>query len=121
MEKNYRVLRNEARLGTPEHGAYTQIVKALESDAPVSELQRLIQKTRDAIAENDQRVWNSRDGYRGYYNRQIELYQEALAHADEIAAQWKEMARLQRQYEARRPNRAEQRANDMLCEDYPLD
>ena len=41
-------------------------------------IKRLIQKAHNAIAENDQRKWNTRDGYRGDYNKQIALYQQTL-------------------------------------------
>ena|SRR5581483_3629087 len=64
--------------GAPEYYAYHQIGTALASEDVEQALKNRIQRCHDAIAENDQRNWNSRTGYRWFYGRMIELFEKAM-------------------------------------------
>lgn len=75
----YRELFAHAEKGTPEQIAYHGIIKALESDNPRQELEQRIVKAHEAIERHDSETWNTREGYRDYYNKQIALYQQALS------------------------------------------
>jgi len=76
--ETYRELFANAGKGTPEQSAYYCIVKALESSDPQAEIERYIQKARDSIAYHDLQNWPGPRGYRGYFNKQIALYQKVL-------------------------------------------
>lgn len=64
--------------GGPEYYAYHQIGTALASEDVEKALKGRIQRCHDAIAENDQRDWNSRNGYRWFYGTMIELFEKAM-------------------------------------------
>jgi hypothetical protein len=89
--EHYTRQRDEAeqRLGkgSPDYIAYWNIIDAFGSPDPKQALLVKIATARDAVAENDQRNWNRRDGYRGYYSRKITLFEEQalrdLDHAKE--------------------------------------
>jgi hypothetical protein len=74
----------EVRLGKghPDYIAYWNIVDALSKPEPKQAILVKITAAQDAIVENDQRDWNRRDGYRGYYRRKIKLYAQALRDLD---------------------------------------
>ncbi len=78
MTKDYQQLFENSVKGTPEHAAYYCIINALKSQNVIEELSRLIEKAQASIGEHDQQVWNSREGYRGYYDTKITLYREAI-------------------------------------------
>ncbi len=62
--------------------AYGNIVIALAESDPKQALLVKIAAARDAIVQNDQRNWNRREGYRGYYRREIALFEQALQDLD---------------------------------------
>lgn len=78
LVEKYRQLFADSGKGTSEQLAYRWIIKALESSDPQAEIEQRICKACDAIERHDGEVWYGPRGYRGYYNRQIELYKQAL-------------------------------------------
>ncbi|HYU76415.1 MAG TPA: hypothetical protein VEL31_27400 [Ktedonobacteraceae bacterium] len=82
----YTQLRDEAQeslgKGHVDYAAYWNIVEVLAKPDPKQGLLLKIASAQDAITENDQRNWNRREGYRGYYRREIALYEQALQELD---------------------------------------
>ncbi len=64
--------------------AYGNIVIALAEPDPKQALLVKIAVAQDAIVRNDQRNWNRREGYRGYYRREIALFEQALRDLDDV-------------------------------------
>src|SRR6266516_2825503 len=86
LVEQYRRLRDEAKQhlgkGSPDYAALWNIVEVLAKPDPKQGLLLKIASAQDAITENDQRNWNRREGYRGYYRRKIALYAQALQDLD---------------------------------------
>ncbi len=84
--KEYTQLRDDAEVrlgkGSPDYIAFWNIVEVLAKPDPKQGLLLKISSAQDAITENDQRNWNRREGYRGYYRRKIALYEQALQELD---------------------------------------
>ncbi len=82
----YTQLRDEAQeslgKGHVDYAASWNIVAVLAKPDPKQGLLLKIASAQDAITENDQRNWNRREGYRGYYRREIALYEQALQELD---------------------------------------
>ncbi len=86
LVERYTRLRDEAEQhlgkGSPGYAAFWNIVEVLAKPDPKQGLLLKIASAQDAITENDQRNWNRREGYRGYYRREIALYEQALQELD---------------------------------------
>ncbi len=88
LVEQYTRLRDRAEQcfgkGSPDYVAYWNIVEVLTKSDPKQGLLLKIASAQDAIIENDQRNWNRREGYRGYYRREIALYAQALQDLDGV-------------------------------------
>ncbi len=88
LVEQYRRLRDEAKQhlgkGSPDYAALWNIVEVLAKPDPKQGLLLKIASAQDAITENDQRNWNRREGYRGYYRRKIALFEQALQDLDGV-------------------------------------
>ncbi|HYU72065.1 MAG TPA: hypothetical protein VEL31_05255 [Ktedonobacteraceae bacterium] len=86
LVEQYRRLRDAAEQhlgkGSPDYVAFWNSVDVLTKPDPKQGLLLKIASAQDAITENDQRNWNRREGYRGYYRRKIALYAQALQELD---------------------------------------
>ena len=86
LVEQYRRLRDAAEQhlgkGSPDYVAFWNSVDVLTKPDPKQGLLLKIASAQDAITENDQRNWNRREGYRGYYRREIALYAQALQELD---------------------------------------
>lgn len=84
----YRELRDLAEIeqgkGSTEYVAYWNIVESLRKPEPRTALLGRISYAREAIARHDQQDWNRREGYRGYYEKQIELTERAAERYEAI-------------------------------------
>ena len=86
--QHYTQLRDDAReqlgKGHVDYVAYCNIVDAFSNPDPKQALLVKIAAARDAITQNDQRNWNRREGYRGYYQREMALFEQALRDLDDV-------------------------------------
>ncbi len=85
---HYTQLRDNAReqlgKGHVDYVAYCNIIDAFSKPDPKQALLVKIAVAQDAIVRNDQRNWNRREGYRGYYRREIVLFEQALRDLDDV-------------------------------------
>jgi len=90
LVEQYTRLRDEAEQhlgkGSPDYVAFWNSVEVLTKPDPKRGLLLKIASAQDAITENDQRNWNRREGYRGYYRRKIALFEQALWDLDHAKA-----------------------------------
>ncbi len=88
--EHYTQQRDEAeqRLGkgSPDYIASCTIIDVLTKPDPKQAFLVKIAAAQDAMVQNDQRNWNQREGYRGYYRRKIALFEQALRDLDHVKA-----------------------------------
>ena len=86
----YTQLRDDAEVrlgkGQVDCVAYENIVNALTEGDPKQALLVKVAAAQDAMVQNDQRNWNRHEGYQGYYQRKIALFEQALQDLDRAKA-----------------------------------